>query len=62
MEYELVASVRGAAPEGHADLQKRVQSKLKDGWKPLGGPIYDGQSRFYQAMIRNASQEAESSD
>lgn len=53
MEYEIVASVRGAAPEGHVDLQKRVQNRMKDGWKPLGAPFYDGQSRFFQAVVRD---------
>ena len=34
-----------------ADLAVLVQAEIADGWKPVGGIMYDGSSDYSQAMV-----------
>ena len=47
MEYELV---KGEGPE---ILVMRVNAKIAERWRPIGGPVH--QFRWYQAIVREFS-------
>lgn len=50
MEYEVLFD-----PNIH-DLMNMVNTAIQQGWQPLGG-IAPDEAAFYQAMVRNISEE-----
>jgi hypothetical protein len=49
MEYQIVLG-------DMVDLQERVNTLIRLGWRPIGGIATSGQGRilFYQAMVRES--------
>jgi hypothetical protein len=38
-----------------ADLNKKINAKLSEGWKPVGSLVMHGTSEFYQPMLKGGS-------
>ena len=39
-------------------LEEKVNALILEGYRPLGGPISDGQGRIYQAMERERGEKS----